>query len=660
MAEAGPNEVRELVDTAYMRGRMSGRPRSALVTRAVNRACYAGRALWLVAALGGVAAHRLVAADVTVAAQGTEYLLTRGMPGDQTQPHLSINANGGYLVWQDNAVDGAGLGIGAAELNGSLSPIPTRMFRVNEITAGDQENPQVQLLKDGGAIFVWQGGKPGAQDIWARVLGPGGTFTSGDLRLNTATGSQHANPAVAVLSDGRVVVLWSSFGQDGSMQGIFGQRLAPNGDKLGGEFQVNQFSSYNQRNPALTAVDGGAFVAAWVSEQQSYENSVEVFARRFDATGAALGDEFRLNSATNLCANPVLAPGWNGGIVAAWSERYLPDLTNMWDVVVGTFDAGGHPVGSPAMINTYRPNNQFAPQIAALGDTRLVVWDSLWEDGSRDGVYGRLLNANGLMGDEFRINTTTVSQQLQPVAAADGASRFLVAWAGFAGGDASFEIFGQRFAGQQVLPAPGAPVVSALDSYSLMVSWAPLAGYSDLAGYRLFVDGAATPVVLTNNFYILTDLDPATTHSFRLAYELTGSQVSPLSEPATGMTWGRDRNHDGLPDDWQILYWGADSSTWPAPSADADGDGASNLAEFLAGTDPSNAESALRVSIAPTTGGLLVQWNALPGSIYQLQTSGDLKSWSDAAGPAFAPGSVASSVIPGTNSTAYYRVIRVR
>lgn len=643
-----------------MRGTMSRRPRSASVTPAVVRARHAGRAVWLVLALGLAATYRVAAADLTVAAQGTEYLVTRGIPGDQTQPHLSINAHGGYLVWQDNAVDGAGLGIGAAELNGSLSPIPTRMFRVNELTAGDQENPQVQLLKNGGAIFVWQGGQAGSQDIWARIIRPEGVFTTGDLRLNTATGNQHANPAITLLSDGNLVVLWSSFGQDGSMQGVFGQRLAPNGDKLGTEFQVNQFSSYNQRNPALTPVDGGAFVAAWVSEQQSYENSVEVFARRFDAAGNPVGDEFRLNTATNLCANPVLAPGWNGGFVAAWSERYLPDLTNMWDVVVGTFDAAGQPVGSPAVVNTYRPNNQFAPQIAALGDTRLVVWDSLWQDGSRDGVYGRLLNSNGAVGGEFRVNTTTVSQQLQPTVATDGSGRFLVAWAGFAGGDASFEIFGQRFAGEQVLPAPGAPVVSALDSYSLMVSWAPLAGYNDLAGYRLFVDGAATPLALTNNFYILSDLDPATTHNFRLAYELTGGRVSPLSEPASGLTWGRDRNHDGLPDDWQALYWGADSSMWPAPSADADGDGASNLAEFLAGTDPTKADSALRVSIAPTTGGLLVQWNALPGSIYQLQTSGDLKSWSDAAGPAFAPGSVASSVIPGTNSTAYYRVIRVR
>jgi hypothetical protein len=66
------------------------------------------------------------------------------------------------------------------------------------------------------------------------------------------------------------------------------------------------------------------------------------------------------------------------------------------------------------------------------------------------------------------------------------------------------------------------------------------------------------------------------------------------------------------------------------------------------------------VSIQPTTGGLLLQWNAVAGSIYQLQASADLKTWSDAAGPAFAPGDRASSVVPTNAATVYYRVIRIR
>lgn len=601
-----------------------------------------------------------VHAEVALQPQGTEYLLSRGLIGDQTRPALSLSATGGLVVWQDNAVDGDGLGIMAAELNASWSPIPTRIFRVNQTAAGDQELPAVELLPGGGALIVWQGGPAGQQDIWGRVLQPDGRFAGGEFRVNTHTANRQTAPRLARLADGNLLVLWNSWDQDGHMQGVFGQRLSPTGVKLGGEFQVNQFTAYNQRDPAVTVLEDGSFVVAWVSEQARFENSVDIFARRFRPDGTPLGDELRLNTSTNLCANPALAPGWNGGFMAAWSERNTADLTNMWDVVMGSFDANGNLLGSVVLANQHRPHNQFAPQIAALGGTRLVVWTSYAQDGSREGVYGRLVGQFGALGDEFLVNTTTASKQMEPAVASDGVGRFLVAWAGYVGGGPGFEIQAQRFAGEQALPAPGAPLVCALDAYSLLVSWTPLAGYSDFAAYHLYVDGASTPLVLTDNFKVFDEFNPTSVHTFRLAYALKDGRVSPLSEPASGRTWGRDRNNDGLPDDWQAQYWGVNSATWPPAGADSDGDGASNLAEFLAGTDPTNPESALRLSIQPTTGGLLLQWNAVPGSIYQLQASDDLRTWSDAAGPAFAPGDQAASVVPTNAATVYYRVIRIR
>lgn len=599
-------------------------------------------------------------ADVTLSPQGTEYLLSRGLIGDQTRPVLSLTSTGGYVVWQDNAADGDGLGVMVAELNASLSPIPTRVFRVNQTTTGDQEAPAVEALAGGGALVVWQGGPSGQQDIWARIIQPGGTFLGGEFRVNTYTNGQQSSPRLTRLGDGNLVVVWSSWNQDGMYLGVFGQRLAPTGQKLGGEFQVNEFTAYNQRDPALTALADGSFVVAWVSEQQRFENSVDIFARRYLPDGTPAGGEVRLNTSTNLCANPALAPGWNGGFMAAWSERNTAEITNMWDVVMGSYEANGNLLGSVVLANQHRPHNQFAPRIAALGGTRLVVWTSYGQDGSREGIYGRLVGQFGPLGDEFLVNSTTMGPQLEPAVAADGDGRFLVAWAGFVGGATSFEILGQRYAGELALPAPGAPLVTALDAYSLLVSWAPLAGYPDLAAYHLYVDAAATPRVLTGNFVILDDFNPATPHTFRLAYALKDGRISPLSDPATGQTWGRDRNNDGLPDDWQDRYWGPSAAAWPAPWEDSDGDGASNLAEFLAGTDPANPESVLRVSIQPTTGGLLLQWNAVPGSIYQLQASTDLKTWSAAAGPAFAPGDRASSVVPTNAATVYYRVIRIR
>ena len=51
-----------------------------------------------------------------------------------------------------------------------------------------------------------------------------------------------------------------------------------------------------------------------------------------------------------------------------------------------------------------------------------------------------------------------------------------------------------------------------------------------------------------------------------------------------------DSDGDGLPDWWEMAYFG--STTGAAAGADADADGANNLSEYLYGTDPLNAQSA--------------------------------------------------------------------
>ena len=72
-------------------------------------------------------------------------------------PRVSLNTSGGFLVWQDNITDGDGLGISAVRLDSTLSPTLGN-FRVNQQGTNDQENPQVALLQNGGAVFVWQSG----------------------------------------------------------------------------------------------------------------------------------------------------------------------------------------------------------------------------------------------------------------------------------------------------------------------------------------------------------------------------------------------------------------------------------------------------------------------------------------------------------------------
>ena len=84
------------------------------------------------------------------------------------------------------------------------------------------------------------------------------------------------------------------------MYGVFGQRFASDGSAQGTEFQVNTYTYYSQKSPAV-AVDGlGNFVVAWTSGDNSKARTDRdgVFAQRFDSGGAAAGTEFQVNTFT--------------------------------------------------------------------------------------------------------------------------------------------------------------------------------------------------------------------------------------------------------------------------------------------------------------------------------------------------------------------------
>src|SRR6185436_16767484 len=86
--------------------------------------------------------------------------------------------------------------------------------------------------------------------------------------------------------------------KEATMQDVYFQRFSATGQKLGGEFRVNQFLPFNQRDAAVTALDNGNFVITWASEQQRTNSPVDIFARVFDALGSPLGNEFSVSSAS--------------------------------------------------------------------------------------------------------------------------------------------------------------------------------------------------------------------------------------------------------------------------------------------------------------------------------------------------------------------------
>ncbi len=179
-----------------------------------------------------------------------------------------------------------------------------------------------------------------------------------------------------------------------------------------------------------------------------------------------------------------------------------------------------------------------------------------------------------------------------------------------------------------------------------------------VANYEVFADGAATATaVVTNNYWNATGLAAASTHSYRLAYVLLDGRRSPLSPSATATTYGAGA-YFGIPFEWMSQYnWGAG---WPTVQADSDGDGVSNWDEFRAGTNPTDANSVLRVRLQSSEQGLFLNWNTQAGLMYQVW-SATLPSgpWTKVGQPRFAADAVDSLYVGGSTAS-FYRIERLR
>lgn len=117
------------------------------------------------------------------------------------------------------------------------------------------------------------------------------------------------------------------------------------------------------------------------------------------------------------------------------------------------FGPAGNALTGEITANTETYGDQFGPVVRAFGEQYGVLWTSLAQDGSREGIYGQFFEGDGtLSGSELRVNTTTASRQFQPSLASDNHSQLVAVWSSFSGGGNGFDLYAQRFASSQVIP----------------------------------------------------------------------------------------------------------------------------------------------------------------------------------------------------------------
>lgn len=259
----------------------------------------------------------------------------------------------------------------------------------------------------------------------------------GQFQVNTYTTSQQHKAAVAADAQGDFVVVWGSLGGSGTdLTGwsIQAQRYDATGIAVGGEFQVNSYTTSSQEQPTVAADDLGNFVVAWEGEYQDDPTSkaAGILAQRYDDSGTPVDAEFQVNSyTTNSQIDPSVGFDAAGNFVVVWSS-YSPDGSS-GSVQAQRYDDSGTPDGSEFQVNSYTTSYQVLPKVAfdEQGDF-VVVWQSRGSygtDNSHWSIQAQRYDDSGTPVDaEFQVNSYFTSHQTNPAVAADAKGNFVVVW----------------------------------------------------------------------------------------------------------------------------------------------------------------------------------------------------------------------------------------
>jgi hypothetical protein len=121
-----------------------------------------------------------------------------------------------------------------------------------------------------------------------------------------------------------------------------------------------------------------------------------------------------------------------------------------------------------------------------------------------------------------------------------------------------------------------------------------------------------------------------------------------------------DTDGDGMADEWEMAYFGTLSrdGAW-----DFDGDGRSDLEEYVAGSDPTDGRSVLRIVgvTASGTSTVTITWSSVMGKTYRVQYKQELNDpWRDLPGLIAATSTVSSKQDTHANILQrFYQVVTV-
>jgi len=349
---------------------------------------------------------------------GETFEVTTGEAGSLDEPSVAMDGEGNVFVgWgksgQDGGVFGRLFGSDLTPLGGSI--------RLDD-GGVRPSRPKVAASNAGELAVVWTdvtAKSLSGDGIYARTFGRDGEPKGPAVRVDPGTGGALSEAQVASDAVGRFLVVWTQTAADKAQGGggVFGRPFGPDGQPTGGPEVLNGDPGGEVKDAAVGVSATGDAVVAW-SQDRGAASGFDVFARRLDASGQALGGQIQVNTgADGAQERPSVAVNAAGDFAVAWESR-TGKISGGEDGVFGRFfGAGGEalgpdfPVAAPA--GGLEPR---FPSTEVSGDDAVTVAYTKVGPAGPQGVYFRTFSVDAapgvcdggptalcLNGDRFRV-----------------------------------------------------------------------------------------------------------------------------------------------------------------------------------------------------------------------------------------------------------------
>ena len=293
--------------------------------------------------------------------------------GGNGNPFIAVHNNGFIITWNSLNSPTIDYDIQCKIYDFSLNVINN--FIVNTNREGNQTCPMIEIL-DSGFVVCWSTNNLG---IRGQKFNFDGSKNGDELQISLKIELPQSLVSVKKINNNNYIVLWSSYGQDGSIQGGVAQLFDNNFNKIGNEFIANNTTIGHQFPHSVVETTNGFIIFYGLKDNSEYG----IFGQLFDNDGKMIGDEFLVNSTTQNNQQSAYAHNVNNTIMVTWTS-YQQDGHD-YGIFCQILNEDCQKIGDEFQVNKISEGNQSSPFICSNKTSCIITWSCYGI-----GAFGRL------------------------------------------------------------------------------------------------------------------------------------------------------------------------------------------------------------------------------------------------------------------------------